>query len=229
MWIYLFILSVVLLGYLFLVAFQAEGYEPQLYEKGYLYFLIFQFVLFSLILPFWEEEELCGQSLWQEILWCNVRRLFQISLFAAASIPLIMLIFMAGHLKHFNFFLPLLVQVLWGSVILGIRRLLVVLNSRTWKNFILVLVNFTVLVLTLVCCYFYIEYGNLVITTIYDRDLPMVFFINPLLTTAGLLLVQIGGSTQMGLLPVIYHVVFYCLVLAVIWLVTALKYKQKYR
>lgn len=227
---YLAILTVVLAGYLFMVAFRTEGYDPGVYKKGYLYFITFQLLLFSLLAPFWTGGQsieqakplLQGKSPWSTVFRYYGGLLWQIIVFSFASIPLILIIFMAGRLNHMSFLWLLLIQVLWGTFILSVRGFLATTNlHKTWQDLLLVLLIFTLLVLTLVFFYFYVEYGRLVITTVYDGDIPRLFFLNPLLTTAGLLYVQTGGSNQLGWAPVLCYAAFYCPATLIAWLLTA--------
>ena len=206
MFTYLTISTVLLAGYLLMVALPAQGYDPGLYERGYLYLITFQFLLFSLCLPFWDTRQppvatvfgYLGGLLWPA------------AVITALSVPLILIMLMAGSLNHLHFLWPLSLQVLWGMFILSARDLLAAAPlEKPWPDFCLALLIFTVLVLTLVFFYYYLEFGRLVVTTIYDRDIPAVFFLNPLLTTAGLLHAQTGGSNQLGWIPVIYNLAFY--------------------
>ena len=227
---YLIGLTVVLVGYLFMVALPAEGYDPEVYKKGYLYFVTFQLLLFSLLVPFGDDSPLNDQlttllqkySRLQLLLRCYACQLLQITILSVAAIPLILIIFMVGQLNQVNFIWPLLLQILWGLVILSVRWFLAATNlHKNWQIFILMILVFTFLIVSLIFCYFYIEYGQLVITTVYDKDIPLLFFLNPLLTTVGLLYVQTGGTSQLGWGPVICNVAFSSLLLMVVWFLTA--------
>lgn len=239
---YLIILTLVLTGYLLMVALPVEGYNPGDYELGYLYFIAFQLLLFSLVVPFWEVEQLTGLSIEQSnpslpvkppslaVFRCLGALLWQMAIFVLASVPLILLIFIAGRLNLLNFLWPLVLQVLWGVFILSVRIFLGTTNlSPNWQSFLLMLLIFTVLILTPVFFYFYYEYGQLVVTTVFDRDIPGLFFLNPLLTVTGLLYIQTGGANQMGWAPVAYNLCFYCPATLIFCLLTLRNLNKAYR
>ncbi|WP_347489024.1 hypothetical protein ABDB91_17770 [Desulfoscipio sp. XC116] len=239
---YLTVLTIVLAGYLFMVALPAEGYNPGDYKQGYLYFMAFQFLLFSLLVPFWEIGALTGGSIKQSKALPQVGAAFktlfyylggllwQMVILVFASVPLIFIIHIAGCLNIMNFLWPMAIQVLWGMFILSARIFLHTTNlPKMWQYYFLVCLIFAVVVLTLVFFYFYLAYGQLVVTTVFDGDIPGLFFLNPLLTVTGLLYMQIGGGNQVGWAPVVYHLCFCCPVILIFCLLTLRNLKNAYR
>lgn len=206
---YLLISSSALIGYLFMVAYRADGYEPQIYSRGYLYFVIFQFMVFTMLVPLWDYSQITREYSKGKLLRGYISMLIESSLLSLASIPLILIIFMAGQLNGVNFILPLIIQICWGTALLSLKQYLNIKDKiKNFTSFILILFIFIVLVLTLVCLYLYTQYGSLVVTTVYDNDFPSIFFINPLLTITGLLYTQIGGANYLGKAPVITSILF---------------------
>lgn len=215
---YLITSMVALVGYLFMVALQKEGYDSEVYKKAYLYLVTFGFIVFNILLLFWED-----------INWFNKKRkdsmvveivfeyygslLMEIIMFSLAAAPLILTVFIAGNLNQVNFILPLLIQATWGMAVLSLRGYLGTIKwNQIWGRFLTAMFTFTILFLTLIFLYFYIQYKSLVITTVYDNDIPLIFFINPLLSIVGLLYMQIGGAAYTGYFPVIYTIGFCMLI-----------------
>ncbi|QXM05245.1 hypothetical protein [Crassaminicella indica] len=196
---YVLILSMVLLGYLFMVAMRADGYQPEIYEKGYMYFIILAFLLSTMLLSLWEIKE---KDVW--------KGLFDVFIFTISAVPLILMIFMVGQISRQDILFPLLFQILWGVTIFSIKNLFRDLNiHNTGKAFLLIIFNFFILILSMIYLYFYSQYANLVITTVFDKDIPSIFLLNPLISLIGYLNEQIGGSNQMGRLPIIICFVFW--------------------
>lgn len=206
---YLLIVSSALIGYLFMVAYQTDGYDPEIYKKAYLYFIIFQFMVFTMILPMWDHNQIISACSEGKVFKAYISMIIETCMLSISSIPLILTIFMAGQINGVNFILPLIIQTFWGMALLSLREYLNIKHRiKNWKIFILMLFIFIVLILTLVFLYFYTQYGRLVVTTVYDNDLPKIFFINPLLTIAGLSYTQIGGTNYLGNSPVTINILF---------------------
>ncbi|SKC45758.1 hypothetical protein [Maledivibacter halophilus] len=206
---YILILSVVLIGYLFMVAYQREGYDPQVYNSAYLYFVILQFVFFTIFLPLWDDVNIKIGNTKNEFLSIYISMLLEVIIFSLASIPHILTIFILGHLKGINFILPLIIQIFWGMVLLSLREYLnIKYKIKNLKSFILILFIFTLIILSTVFLYFYIEYKSLVVITLYNEGFPGIFFINPLLAIGGLLYSQIGGGNYLGNSPLIINILF---------------------
>lgn len=214
---YLTTLTAALVGYLFMVALQKEGYDPQVYKKAYLYLVTFSFILFNILLPFWYDSSMNNFFNKKEKRIRSVKAVLkyhgglfaEITMFSSASLPLIFVVFIVGSLDGVNLMLPLIMQVTWGMAILSLRGYLeTIRGDLIWKEFATIMVMFTLLALTLVILYLYIQYKGLVITTFYDNDIPLIFFINPLLSIIGLLHMQMGGPTYIGYFPIIYTIGF---------------------
>lgn len=206
---YLLISSSALIGYIFMVAYRAHGYDPQIYNKGYLYFIIFQFMIFTMLVPLWDYSQITRYDSKGKFFRGYISMLVGSSLLSLASIPLILIIFMSGQLNGVNFVLPLIIQICWGTALLSLKQYLNMKDKmRNFTSFTLILFIFIVLILTLVFLYLYTQYGSLVVTTVYDNDFPNIFFINPLLTITGLLYTQIGGTNYLGKAPIITSILF---------------------
>jgi hypothetical protein len=196
---YVFILAIILMSYLFMVTLRIDGYSPELYKKAYIYFTTFSLVLFSVMISLWEIDN-----------EKYIKIVFDSVLFTISSTPLILIIFMVGKINGVNILLPISIQVLWGMVILSMKKMI---NStkihKTWKSFSLVMFIFVIIILSSIFLFFYSQYGQLVITTIYDKDIPSIFFLNPVVSILGTLHTQVGGSNQMGIVPIVIYFIFW--------------------
>ncbi|MCT4606920.1 MAG: hypothetical protein N4A64_12625 [Marinisporobacter sp.] len=202
---YVLILSALLLGYLFMIAMRVDGYEPEIFEKGYMYFMILSFVLATMILPLWEIKE-------NDYL----KGFIDLLIFTFSAIPLIFILLMVGQISKGNILLPILIQILWGIIIFSMKNMLKSIKlHRTIRAFLLVICNFFVLIFSTIYLFYYSQYANLVITTIFDKDIPNIFFLNPLLSLTGILYEQMGGSNQMGNKPFIICFVFWGIISSV--------------
>lgn len=201
---YLIILSITSISYYLMVSLRVDGYNPSLYKYGYIYFNGFSMVLFTLIMLFWDVN------------YTNVNIYFKIiieSLISSLSaIPLILIIFMLGQLNKVNIFVPLIIQSFWGVVILTIKN---ISNKYKNKNFFIGMFIFITIILSSVYLFFYTNYANLVLTTIYDKDIPLVFFLNPLINIVGISYSQMIDN-QMGYYPVICYLVFWGMVVLIL-------------
>lgn len=182
-----------------MIAMRVEGYQPEIYERGYMYFMALSFLLATMILPLWEIKENDYLKGFVDLL-----------LFTFSIIPLVLILLMVGQISKAHMVLPLLIQILWGIVILSMKNLLngFKLHS-TLKAFSLMIFNFFVLIFSTIYLFFYSQYANLVITTIFDKDIPNMFFLNPLVSLTGILYEQMGGGNQMGNTPLIICFVFW--------------------
>ncbi|MBF8982523.1 hypothetical protein IZY60_03125 [Lutibacter sp. B2] len=196
---YVMILAIILMSYLLMVALRMDGYNLEVYQKAYIYFTTFSLVLFSVMIPLWEMKD-----------ETYIKIIFDSIIFTISASPLILIIFMVGKINGANILLPLCIQILWGTVILSIKKMM---NSteihKTWKSFLLVIFTFVVMILSSIFLFFYSQYAQLVITTIYDKDIPMIFFLNPVVSLAGMLHIQMGGANQMGSIPIVIYFVFW--------------------
>lgn len=201
---YITLLSLVLTSYFFLVSMRLEGYNPEIYLQAYRYFMLFSFACFSLFLPFWKTEGTEREK--------HLKMLAGVFLFTLSAVPHILMIFTLGKLGGINFVLVLGVQAVWGLSLLCLKNTLGALKlPERWKGFILALFIFSVLVLFPLFLYFFVEYNRTVVTTVFDRRIPPYFFINPMLTAAGLLHVQMGGPVQGGYMPYPICILFWIL------------------
>jgi hypothetical protein len=214
-----------------MVIFQREGYEPQVYKDAYVYLVTFSFIFSNFLFMLWDKGELenlldnrlKGLGITKTILRYYRNLFIEIIILAFVLVPLIIAIFIIGNLNHINFVLPLFIQAAWGMAVLSIRGYLVTLKcDKLWKELFIILFMFTVIILTIVFLYFYSQYGRLVITTVYDNDIPMGFFVNPLLTIVGLLYLQTGSPTYIGYIPVIYTIGF-CVFIFILSLLLTIK------
>lgn len=203
---YVLILSSVLIGYLFMLVLRVDGYQPEIYKYGYMYFMIFSFLLFSIMIPLWEVS---GEKLKD-----YMKMFIEVIVFSISSIPLILIIFIVGRINVQYILLPIFIQTIWGMVILSIKNIIKITNiNQIWKALLLNIFVFLVLILNMIFLYFYSQYANLVITTVYDKDILTIFFLNPLLSLTGTLYTQIGGTNQMGSMPINLCLIFWVVVI----------------
>lgn len=220
MLVYLGMISAAAALYISAVPLRMEGYHPELYSRGYMYFALFSFLLFSVLLPFWETEG--GREGMKGVKLC-----FQAATFTFSQLPLMLAIFVMGKLEGVNFAIPLAIQTSWGMALLAVKDLLKALKiDERWRGLTLAVFIFTVLIVVPVLTYLYIEYNQTVITTVFDRRIPWQFFLSPALAQAGILNAQSGGSVQQGYMPFMQCIVFWAAVssVAFIW---AAKTRQK--
>ncbi|MCR4419032.1 MAG: hypothetical protein QHH27_08160 [Clostridia bacterium] len=213
--VYLAVLVFVLALYLWVGIGREEGYNPVQYRNAYVYFLVFDFLLFTLFVPYWEREAASSQN---RYLW---KSCVGIAVMAASTVPVALAIFVAGRTMPADLLLPLALKTVWGmAVVVGRGFLEAVKPGWRWNGFLTGFLIFCVLVLGGLLAYFCVQYRQAVITTLYDRDIPKVFFLNPLLALAGLAYCQAGGGTQLGLLPAYACLGFWGLVTAALVLAT---------
>lgn len=194
--LYVAVLSFMLAAYMILVVSREEGYDPGLYRNAYVYFMVFDLILFSLFVSFWETG---GAAQGKAYL---LRAAAGVIILAASPAPLILAIFLAGRINPANFMLPLMLKAVWGLAVVCLRDFLeAVKPGWRWNGFLTGFFIFSVLVLGGLLAFFLTEYRQAVITTLYDRDMPGALFLNPLLSLAGLVYCQAGGGSQAGLDP----------------------------
>ncbi|WFD10697.1 hypothetical protein [Tepidibacter hydrothermalis] len=200
---YLIILSITSISYYLMVSLRVDGYNPSLYKYAYIYFNGFSMLLFTLIMLFWDIN----------YTYINIYlKIIIESLIASLSaVPIILIIFMLGQLNKVNIFIPLIIQSLWGTVILSIKN---ISNKYKNKNFFIGMFIFITIVLSSVYLFFYTNYANIVLTTIYDKDIPIIFFLNPLINIVGISYSQMIDN-QMGYYPVICYLVFWGMVVLI--------------
>jgi hypothetical protein len=205
-----------LLVYLLTVVLRPEGYNPGIYRDAYVYFMVFDFILFSLFIAFWDVD---GVETGEIVRFLKL--LAGITVMALSSVPLILTIFMTARLSPLNFLLPLLMKPAWGLAVLTLKSFTGALKPGwRWNRFALALFIFAVLVLGSLLAFFFVEYRQAVITTLYDQDILAVFFLNPLLSLAGLVYSQAGGGSQMGHIPFYACALFWGLASAVLYFCT---------
>ncbi|KAJ48950.1 hypothetical protein BD780_000537 [Clostridium tetanomorphum] len=200
---YIITIMLVLLSYLFIVVFKCEQFNFDVYRKVYMYFIIFQFVMFSLtLIHFTNEESSNMKSL--------IKDFIKILILALSIIPFILIIFISGNVKTLNLWIPIVLEIIYGFSIISFKRVLS-LNKwlKEYSKFIIHFMMFFINILSLVFLYIYYRYSQIVITTVYDKDIPKIFFLNPILTVAGYINKEITDYTQMGIKPVIWAFVFW--------------------
>lgn len=159
-------------------------------------------ILISCLIPIWKES------------WTKAKILeiaLEILCLNFSHVPLILMLFSIGQLHGVNLLLPLWIQILWSGVLFTLKDFFSALNlSEQWKNYIFIIWIGFMLFISLIFLFLYSQYAELVLTTIYDKDIPKGFFLNPLLTISGLLYYQTGGTTQMNMEPVLIFSLFWC-------------------
>lgn len=211
--LYLSLLVLSLLAYLLTVVLRPEGYNPGVYRDAYVYFMVYDFILFSLFIPFWAAD---GAETGKVLHFLKL--LAGITVMALSSVPLVLTIFVTTRLSPFNFALPLLMKPAWGLAVLSVKSFTGALKPNwRWSRLALALFIFATLALGCLLAFFSVEYRQAVVTTLYDRDIPAVFFLNPLLSLAGLVYSQAGGGSQMGHIPFYACALFWGLASAVLY------------
>lgn len=193
--LYLSLLALSLAVYLLTVVLAPEGYNPGVYRDAYLRFMVFDFILFSLFIPFWDAAgpERGGIAPF-------LKPLAGITVMALSSVPLALTIFMITGLSPYNFLLPLLLKPVWGLAVISFKSFMETLKPGwRWTPLTLALFIFVTLIMGCLLTFCSVEYRQAVVTTLYDRDIPGVFFLNPLLALAGIVYSQAGGGGQMGI------------------------------
>ena len=220
--VFLAVSIIVVSGFLLMVAGTAEGYNPNLYKNAYVFLAIFETILLTLVICLWDITKDNNVYL-DSLLLCII------------SIPLYIVLFSLGNITIVNILIPLAVMVLWNAAVLSLRKYLTVLRIDIFlRQLIIFVAIFSILILTLIFAYFYKEYNSLVITTVFDNDIPILFFINPILIISGISYTQIGGSNYLGYTPVLCYLIFYITILFVLSLLTKrktrpLKYMEEHR
>jgi len=218
--VYITLLSAVLASYFFLVSMRMNGYNQDVYAKAYMYFMLFSFLLFSVFLPFWEIEGAGTEK--------YAKMLAGILVFTISTVPHILTIIILGKLNMVNFSMPILIQALWGIALLCLKDCLAAFKIlEQWKGFILSTFIFIVLIGMPVFLYFFVEHSRTVITTVFDRRIPVYFFFNPLLTQAGVLNAQTGGPVQSGYMPYPYCMLFWTVFSCINILLSIKMFKRK--
>ncbi|NOH15839.1 hypothetical protein [Clostridium cochlearium] len=217
---YIFINILVLFAYLFMVPFRAEGINFEIYKNTYMYFYIFQLIVFSFCISHFKVE--------QNINYKNlVRNIIKVIILIISNIPLILIIFISGNVKSLNFIYPLVVQGIYGLAIVTLKHLLSIINTtKKYSDFI---VNFIVVfinIFSFIFLYIYYKYTQIVITTIYDKDIPKIFFINPLMSLTGFINMEITDYTQMGIYPLIGSFCFWSICIFINLVVIRTKIKK---
>lgn len=211
--VYLTLLALLLAACLFTVVPGDRGYNPGLYKNVYVCFMVFDLLLFSLITAFWDAIPEAGEKAGEK--YRPLGTLCGIALLALSPVPLILTIFMAGRINPVNFMLPLVLKAVWGLALVFADNFLEALRPGwPWRGFSRGLFIFFVLGPGSLLAYFFCGYRQAVLTTLFDRDIPLVFFINPLLSLAGLAHYQTGGGSQAGLLPFYFCLLFWGLAAA---------------
>jgi len=196
------LLSLMMASFMFLALHNIEGYNPELHKKGYMGFFILQFFMSSFFVPFFKNEEKGFKFL--------TKSLFDVAILSLSIVPLMLIIFFVGGVNGMNPFIPICIQILWGGTILSLKKLLDCCSlDKIYQNLILAIFIFSMTILSCVLLYAFVIYSQSVITTVFDKDIPLIFFTNPALTIIGILHVQAGGTTQMGFTPVIFCGLFW--------------------
>lgn len=194
---YICLLGLSMLAYSFSALFRAEGYNPGMYREAYIYLMLYDFILFTVLALFWKTHSQDDGPFQQ-----SLNLVAGMIIMSLSSLPIIMALFLISGLQLMNVLLALLIKPLWGLALLGLQRLLQASKPGwQWSRFSLALFIFAVLVIGSLLAYCTVEFRMSVVTTLYDRDILAVFYLNPLLSLAGLVYAQAGGGSQMGNIP----------------------------
>ncbi|WP_129597399.1 hypothetical protein [Anaerophilus nitritogenes] len=196
---YVLMMSIMWIMYLFMNII-GNTYEIQIYERAYLYLMIFSFLLYTGILLVWEYEK------------DFIKNCVEIVIFTFSIIPILLTIFMSGKIPIQNIFLPLFMEIFWGIGLISTKKKISQMKiPSVWKNFIVMIFIFMFIIVSSILLYCYYEYASLVLTTVYDKDIPIYFFLNPVLSFIGTLYMQVGGGNQMGAKPIYIYFIFWAL------------------
>lgn len=191
----LIVLTILLFG-LFFMVLNSSNYDN---EKVYLYSFLFQLLTYSILISMWEVE---GLNI--------VDILFQILIFTICAIPHLILVGVVNNINGLQLLLPLCIEYIWGISIISFKSLLCIKFKEVFTvHLVLKVFIFAVMIISLVFLSFYYHYGNLVLTTIFDKRIPPVFFLNPLLNIAGVISNQLGQANYLGYKPVYIFVIFW--------------------
>lgn len=200
---YIFMNILALFTYLFMVPFRADGINFEIYKNTYMYFYIFQLVVFSFsIVHFKVEKNISFENL--------LKNIIKTIILVISNIPLILIIFISGNIESLNFTYPLVLQTVYGLAIVSFKHLLSIIDTtKKYSSFIVDFTTSFINIFSFAFLYIYYKYAQIVITTVYDKDIPKIFFINPLMSISGFIHMEITDYTQMGLLPIILAICFW--------------------
>jgi hypothetical protein len=197
---YLFIMSLVVFGYLLFMPKAAEGYDASIFRDGYVYMMTFSTLVYALLVMQWNVEDSDG-----------IPEIFSGSILLCLSVlPLVLSLFIVGELKGVMILTPFAVQVVWGLTILSLKKCLLGKNvSYGTVQFVLVAFSVAVLFASMAFIYVYCIYGQLVVTAVFDNNFPSFFFINPVFLVYGLTRVQMGEVNYLGNNPLVFNILFW--------------------
>ncbi|KPU43353.1 hypothetical protein OXPF_27940 [Oxobacter pfennigii] len=217
---YLLVSIFVLIAYLITVAFNYGEFDFMVYKNTYMYYMLFQFMVFSISLLHIKVEKSIAP------LDC-FKSLMKIVFLSMANIPLLLVIFIAGNMESFNFMVPLAMQSIFGMAVIVLRQwLLMEEKTSEHSGYISHFLVFFINILSLGFLYMYYVHSKSVITTFYDKRIPLIFFLNPLLSIGGYINTEITGYTQLGMLPVVWYCAFWCGCVILSMVILRFKYKK---
>lgn len=191
----LMILTLALLGLFFMLVSKTNNFN----ENLYLYSFLFQLFTYSFLISLWDVGEIKIKELYFEIL-----------LFTISSIPHLVLVGVINGVDGKCLLLPLCIEYLWGISIVSIKAFLTMRYKEEFKPYLIVKVFiFLVMITSLVFLYFYYHYANLVLVSIFDKRIPLAFFLNPALTSAGVISTQLGKANYLGYRPIYFFFIFW--------------------
>lgn len=218
---YAAVLPFMLIAYLIPVVLKCNEFDFAAYKNAYMYYMIFEFVLFSLsIIHIKTDEKFSPKSI--------LKNFFSILLFCIINIPFIFVIFICGNISIMNFAAVLFIQLIFGMAVISFKNVLE-MNSKSsrYAEYITHFIVFFTDILSLAFLYIYYKYSNAVITTVYDKRIPKVFFLNPLFTAGGYINKEITNYTQIGILPLIYCCIFWSAIAFMNILILCCRYKKQ--
>ncbi|AOY75875.1 hypothetical protein [Clostridium formicaceticum] len=199
----------VLMGYLLIIVFKKSPEEELFNMDFYSFFFLFQFILYTLLVQILEVEE--GKQM---------DSLVQVGVFTLGIIPLIMVAAHGKGIERLQTFVPLSIQYLWGITLVNLKVRIASISKE--KTYYINLFNFCVMGGGMMLLYLFYQYKGLVVVSVFDKRIPIIFFINPLLTMIGSLRSQMGEVNYRGYQPIIIFFIFWCL------FGVALKLMEKY-
>ncbi|MBN6185726.1 hypothetical protein JQN58_01845 [Aneurinibacillus sp. BA2021] len=220
---YVSLLVLLLVAALFGFVLSGDGYDPARLHIGYMYVTGGQFVLFSVFLPFLVHDVRADRS------GCAIgwRMSKPVIVLIGAALPIYAAYVVMWGRTPPLFSYVLVVEASWGLALSGIQQMVACRRGHLIRQMFTVVVGGgSVLIGSLCFLYAYVMHEQAVITTIFDKDIPLAFFSNPLLVVAGLLYEPIGGN-QWGIRPLALSSLLWTAVGIVAWLYVWMRGKKR--
>lgn len=120
---------------------------------------------------------------------------------AVSSLPFLIIImnFAINNISYFGYLF--LIKITWGLFIQNLMGALGGVKSMVNRNAVFSAIMILIILGSLFILFISYVHNQMVLTDIYDRDIPFIVFLNPMFTAAGLVMVSAKDYSQMGLQP----------------------------